>query len=371
MAQLNVNGLSPEAVFSTLVNGGISERDATQFVAQWLLTIVGEAQRVFNYGKAFADTDPSCGPTFVRSFVHQDWVDGESIVQASQTTGEAGFNLRFHQIEADLDALKADVAKVFACLASMRQDLSALFDEIRTELNAIDKQVFPQQIGPIPPRTIGGATTVASGQFMGTAKLFNTDVTVWQTPQGVLALPALHTVNPSPANDPRVQLPALVARFVEETAAVRQTFTTAFTKQAFVAKFGTAKLTDGTLVQDALTIIPDDTKYDTVDALVSDLAARQAATLRTTLGATAVITSSFGLNASTGSVAAAPLDSFSAIPAAARAALIKNGIDTLGKLSAAGSAKIMAVMTQEKVTNVTVADAASWGAQALTLTKVQ
>lgn len=45
------------------------------------------------------------------SFAHQDWVDGEDVGQAEQTTGEDGFNTRFHRIESDLDALGSDFAQ--------------------------------------------------------------------------------------------------------------------------------------------------------------------------------------------------------------------------------------------------------------------
>jgi hypothetical protein len=39
---------------------------------------------------------------FERTFFHSDWVDGEDLVQAES---DNGFNVRFHQIEDDLDAL--------------------------------------------------------------------------------------------------------------------------------------------------------------------------------------------------------------------------------------------------------------------------
>jgi hypothetical protein len=98
----------------------VSKADAAVIVGNWIVENVGRAPRVFLYRTDFPATDTGCTPQFVRSFVHQDWVDGEDVVQAEQTTGEEGFNLRFHRIEGDLDALARDVATAFVCLAVQR-----------------------------------------------------------------------------------------------------------------------------------------------------------------------------------------------------------------------------------------------------------
>src|SRR5215213_1453351 len=112
---------------------GFSDAQADTLVD--VFTQIVATQRLFDYQRPFPATDPDCVSTFARSFRHEDWVDGESVVQAEQTSIEDGFNHRFHRIEEDLDALAADVAKAFLCLGEMRGDLRAILDEIKAELN--------------------------------------------------------------------------------------------------------------------------------------------------------------------------------------------------------------------------------------------
>ncbi|MFO0750667.1 MAG: hypothetical protein U1F43_34110 [Myxococcota bacterium] len=103
---------------------------------------LGKVRRSFDYSSAVADKDPTCAPAFARSFQHVDWTDGESVVQAEQTSGEDGFNLRFHRIEADLDALAADTRKTFECLAELRAQLAQALADVKAELNLINGDVY-------------------------------------------------------------------------------------------------------------------------------------------------------------------------------------------------------------------------------------
>jgi hypothetical protein len=129
-----------------------------------ILEVVGQTRRTFDYATSFPALDPNCVATFARSFEHQDWIDGESVVQAEQTTGEEGFNLRFHRIEQDLDRLGGDVAKAFLCMAAMRTSLRYLLDEIRAEINRLNNDVYEccqgQPVDRIPP-VIGAVQATA------------------------------------------------------------------------------------------------------------------------------------------------------------------------------------------------------------------
>jgi hypothetical protein len=51
--------------------------------------------------------------TYSRNFVHEDWRDGEDIVQAG---GEKGFNEKFHALETEFDRLSAVIAQINASL---------------------------------------------------------------------------------------------------------------------------------------------------------------------------------------------------------------------------------------------------------------
>jgi hypothetical protein len=57
--------------------------------------------------------------TYTRSFfAHNDWVDGESIVQAS---GENGFNTRFHNCEKEFDTISTTFGQVNSALKNIPQ----------------------------------------------------------------------------------------------------------------------------------------------------------------------------------------------------------------------------------------------------------
>jgi hypothetical protein len=83
--------------------------------------------------------DPNNTYTFVRTFQHRDWVDGESLVQAGKTAEEGGINERLHRIEADLDALGDNVRRAFIAIDTLRAQLSICLNEIVTVLNAKEK----------------------------------------------------------------------------------------------------------------------------------------------------------------------------------------------------------------------------------------
>ncbi len=107
-----------------------------------MVTLFGQGRRNFDYSLTFDQVEPDCAPHYQRTLQHQDWVDGESVVQAGETTNEQGFNRRFHQIEHDLDQLGQDVAEAFNCLATMRSSLSQLLGDIRSEINQINADIY-------------------------------------------------------------------------------------------------------------------------------------------------------------------------------------------------------------------------------------
>ena len=90
----------------------------------------------FDYRFPVPVTDPACKSSFVRGFEHDDWVDGQDIVQAEATSEEEGFNVRFHKIERDLDALGSDLKKAFACLEILRGQVVAALADIKSQFNA-------------------------------------------------------------------------------------------------------------------------------------------------------------------------------------------------------------------------------------------
>jgi hypothetical protein len=133
--------LSFAKAFEILEQSNLTQVEINSLVWGLLGEALGKSKRVFNYTKTFEPSAPACEVGFARSFVHTDWIDGESVVQAEHNSIEEGFNSRFHKIEDDLDALSTDSAKALRCIGDMRAELAALLTEIRTEINRINADV--------------------------------------------------------------------------------------------------------------------------------------------------------------------------------------------------------------------------------------
>jgi hypothetical protein len=73
--------------------------------------------------------------SYTRTFTHNDWIDNQDVVQAG---GEAGFNQKFHGLEAELDKI------------------STTFGAANTAINNIQRVNFLQAN---PPITLGANST--------------------------------------------------------------------------------------------------------------------------------------------------------------------------------------------------------------------
>jgi hypothetical protein len=365
---LTLSGMKVEEVYDSLIQGGVAIPEAATIISDWIFENLGRTRRTFNYRTEFPEVEPACAATFVRTFQHDDWVDGESVVQAEQTGGEDGFNARFHRIEADLDALGADVAQSFTCLAELRSDLRKLLDEIRAEVNLLNADVYECCRGkPLPGGgRFGGFEVIRDFEFVATAKFLDKDVHVFQTQAGLAMLPAIEQIAVDPVFDPRIRHAGDLGRFVVEDPRVTKRFPGNLTKRAFVEAFGTDLTKSGEPVSEVLAILPDDAKFGSVDSLVETVAERQASALRTTSLGTAAIEAAFGLEPG-GSVADASVERFSAIPRRGRVALATAGIDTVGKLAGVAPKRVVAILKKEGLV-ASAADAAEWSAQARALT---
>jgi hypothetical protein len=379
MAQIELNGMQVNEVFSKIQDAGITRADAAMLVSGWIFENFGRVRRTFNYATAFPPDDADCVAQFARSFAHEDWVDGESVVQASETTGEEGFNLRFHRIESDLDALGRDAAQAFACLAEMRRDIRVLLDELRAEINRINSDLFDccgdnDRTGVRPTVELGNfGNLVDNARFMGTTRFFEKEVSLWQTDRGTLILPAVQTVNVDILTDDRVKIPADMARFTLESRAV-QNFVRqqprGFSKEEFVKNFGNERLRSGVSVREALAILPAGASFENLEQMLDQVSDRQAAALRTTAGAQATIATTFGLEADEATVGKASVERLSALPSGVRAALLNNGITTVEQLGQADPDKLSELFRQEGV-EASLGQAVEWGTLARTLTRLR
>jgi len=217
--QIGMGAQSASAVYTQLMEKGVTATEAGLITSQWIAEIYGIQERHFNYARAFPATVPACGPQhFTAKFKHKDWVDGEDVVQAGSTPGEDGFNLRFHRIETDLKDLGSDVAQAFACMEQMRRDLRALLDEIRVAINHLNQDVYRccREKGSGYSIRDVGKTYTSGHRFMGVTRMGDVQVTLWDTAQGMMVLPAVQALSLDVLGDDRVKRPAAFARFVAE-----------------------------------------------------------------------------------------------------------------------------------------------------------
>src|SRR3954467_4092718 len=111
---LELQAMSISDVMTQIKGTGVSQAEASVILGNWLIQQGAHQQRVFDYQTAFPGTEAACIETFTPGFQHSDWIDGESVVQAQQSAGEDGFNVRFHKIEQDFAAVRTDLAQAFA-----------------------------------------------------------------------------------------------------------------------------------------------------------------------------------------------------------------------------------------------------------------
>jgi hypothetical protein len=330
MAQTtNIEGPAVSELIDKITSAA-SKREALEIVGRYLIdTAIGVA-RTFSYGQPFAADDAGCTPKFGRTFTHRDWRDGQDLVQAEQTAGEDGFNIRFHRIEADLEALGADVRTVFQCIRTMRQQLSARLEEIKQELNRINVDLSNLHGDDLVIREPG--RVVVGGKFLGVTPWFGAKMQAFETAAGVVLLPT-----PSPVDgglgDPRIRRPAALGRLLEEKKKLRDLFTgDPVTKEKLVEEAGDLVSDDGFTLKEILEILPPGSKFTTADGLLKSVSEREAAAIRTSGFTEEVVGAMVGLEAIE-SPTSARVENFELVPAEARAVLTAAGVATVADLS--------------------------------------
>lgn len=371
---LQLDGMAISDVMKSIRDTGVGDSEASIILGNWLIQQGARQQRVFNYQTDFPAVETDCVETFTPTFHHTDWVDGESVVQAQQSAGEEGFNSRLHKIEQDFAAVRTDLGQVFACLANMRSEIRSLLDELRTQINLINADLFnlaqgrasyePPSFSPvsyIPP------FDATNAHFVGSTKYFDKDVAVWQTSQGTIMLPNVTPTPSNPASDPRVSGTASLAKFMTSNPQFLQQFGgKTVSKADLVKNYGTQTLDNGMTVADAVSILPDTASYPNSDALVSDLAERQAGAIRSS-GGSDVVNAALGVQGAAGAASSAPVTNLPGLSSSAAAALNKGGITTIGQLAAANPTDVNKALSTGGVA-MNSGDVAATSALAKTLT---
>lgn len=368
-----LEGLGANQILEQAKELQLQQSDAAVLVSSWIFQNFGRTRRTFNYVQEFLGVDPDCVPDHTSTFAHDEWIDGESVVQAGKTAGEKGFNARFKEIEDDLGNLTLDVAKAFACVAETRLALRALLDEIRAEINRLNADLFElrkggDNDGAVSPTTPPFIGLLEQNKFLGTAIVNEKPLGMWQTPQGVMMLPQIITPRIG-LIDRRAVDPGRLAAFVEQ-ARVRDAFDGPVTKEAFIEKFGNELTQEGVLIREIVQILPDNAfEYATLNAMVEDLTERSAAVIRSTPGAPELLASTFGLQGTvTGEVDETSVDRFTTVPPNVSVALKRGELGTIGALANADVQTIVSVAEADGV-QLTTAEAAVLKTNALTLSR--
>lgn len=372
---LETAGRSIDTILADLKGTQLTNADKGILVSSWIFKNFGDVLREFNYSLPLAPSAPLAVPTFQRSFVHQDWIDGESVVQAGSTTGEQGFNLRLHRIEDDFDKLAADVALAFTTVAELRRQLSTLLAEVRAELNRLNGAVHNLQnrgstIGPLTAQPPAFGQLLDKTAFLGATKFLGKDVTVWNTNQGTVMLPVVSPAAINTANIDRVNAAPNLERFITERRV--DVGEGPITKTTFAEKFGDERLADGQLVRNVVDILPANASFANATELVDAVAERQAAVVRTSGESSAVITSLLGSAPATTNVAVAEtsVTNVTVIPPEVSDVLSRNGVGSVGALAERPAAEIVDIASRNGLT-VSLSQAALWSRTAKTLRMIR
>ena len=357
---ISINGLSANEVYETIRNRGVPDVDAKLLVSNWIYQNYLVLHRTFNYVTDFPASVPACVPEpFARTFVHRDWVDGEDLVQAAGSANDDGFNGRFHQIETDLDALGAKVAKVTTCLAEMRESLRHALDEISAELNRINSDLGSVKRPPVwKPPIFAGVTAGAAAQmpnmqfsthafaaqlppgtledpmlsYLGSTVYQDRAVSMFNTSQGIMIMPAVDVSTPT-VLDSRIGTAGAVSRAAVENVDLDRATSQPFGKPDLLSRFGSISLSNGQTLQQALAVLPADSRYENLQLMLADLSARTAGALQSTTGLAKQLAATMNAPAGATQFESVDISGLQELPPQAMAALRRAGIGTIGSLA--------------------------------------
>lgn len=375
-------GTDPDALVSGLLSKGVDKYDALRLINNLVAVNLGQSPRHFTFTSPLPTSDPgTCAPTFTRTFSHQDWVDGESTVQAGESADDKGFNWRFNAIATDLDALHADTQHLFECLSTLRGVLVQALRDVSAELNRIDSDLAGLSTR-VPPKT-QWETFVDAPQFLGVRELDGSKVTMWKTGQNVVVLPGVDTVALQDTVSQRIATGGLLAQYAEENPQFGTDLAAGKSVQDLINSYGGQRLADGRTVGQALNVLPLTSTFTDAPSLVTAVNSQEQAFLRSTVGSVDAVGAVVGVTSEgsplssvsavsvvSGVVGAAQASTGSETATAGRAALNAGlnaaGLSTVADFSGKSPAQIVTALGQHGIT-VTEAQASNIAAQAAML----
>ncbi|WP_428341215.1 hypothetical protein [Mycobacterium sp.] len=347
-------GIDPTPIMDEVLNKGLNKYDAAKLVNNLIAVNLGQAPRHFNFSSPLpTPPEDSSKPSFVREFSHQDWVDGESVVQASESADDKGFNWRFNAIGDDLNHLHADTATVFAYLDNLRsafvealQDVAAELNRINTDLAGLGTRVLPKT-----PWHYG---IVDAPQFLGVRDLDGGKVTMWQHDNSVFVLPAVNTVG---LKDTITQHLSTGSKIVDY-AASDPNFTAdvgkGLTVAQLTAKYGGNPTKDGRTVGQLLAILPPSAMFKDTPALVDNVVTAEQGYIRSTVGSIDAVGSLTGVTNTGAPISGESLHLLAAAvtdaPENLQSAITAAGVGSAGDIAKLQTKDLTAALTNVGVT---------------------
>jgi hypothetical protein len=360
-------GLDPQQVVDQIVNQGVNKYDAAKLVNNLIAVNLNQAPRQFEFTEPLPTTDPpNCPPTFVRSFSHQDWVDGESVVQAGESADDKGFNWRFNALATDLDALHNDTENLYKCLVAIRMELASALQDVAAELNRIDADIAGAVVR-LPPYNPWNVDVTDAPQFLGVRELDGSKVTMWKTPQGVMVLPGVSTIQLQDTTNQRLATGGLMSRFAGGSSAFVKDVAAGQSAQQLIGKYGSQPLGDGRTVAQALTILPPSSTYSNPAALVGAVNTAEQGYIRSTVGSLDAVNALTGVTSQgqplTNVGTASIVGDMAGAPAGLAQGLTQAGIGTVGAMAGLTTAQLVQKLGRAGV-SITQAQAAEMTARA-------
>jgi hypothetical protein len=290
-------GFDPEALVDKIVAKGVAKRDAAKLITNLVAVNLGTSPRHFALKTALPGTGaaPAPGPPgFTRTFSHQQWIDGDSVVQASESADDRGFNWRFDRIADDLDALNLDARNLFTALEQLRTALTAALREVADELNRVNADLaFATR--RLPPENIFQVDLEAAPQFLGVRELDAEKVTMWKTAQGVVVLPGVQTIGLQETVKQRLETGGLVARAGVANDQLVAAFAAGRTVADISGEFGAQPLGDGRTLAQGLAVLPPGATFASLDAAVEAINTQEQTVLKSTVGALGAVSAVTGV----------------------------------------------------------------------------
>ncbi|GAB3344866.1 hypothetical protein [Modestobacter lapidis] len=366
MNEITVAGMTPSRMFDLLTTEGLSAIEAKTAIGRWIIDDVGGGQRIFRFSVDFPATDAADTSRFVRTFEHDDWRDGVDVVQAE---GIEGFNRRFDAIRGDLDALGDELRRAYAGIAGLRAGLAHLLADVTAEFNRVNADLArlaerPQRPGRLEP--FPGVLEMP--ELIGATTFFGKDVLAVRTATGIQVLPQVE-IPRDRLGAGRLRYAGALGRAVANDAALGTALSAGtMTKEDLVGRFGDLVTEEGVTLREIVEVLPAGQVIGSPEALQDMVAERQAAVLRTTGGADAVLAASVRGSIRTRPESATTLgvEQLEGLPAETRTALLAAGITNVGMLADA-TAEGLGETLRAQGLQIDTGTAARWTGLARTL----